>query len=249
MSDTHIDEKSDTARTGVAIARLAGIFVSGLAINWLSNLFTPGPVIVIGVVVASLLLLVAADSPKTHLELPFLGRRARDLLKFSLAAFLLGAAVAGLWHLPFFPSQVVSLDFLPRLLDPGLAATTTSNYELGAVATIFLLGAIALVRNAAKVQVLAFGIAAISGNSLVLAAIDPTEAPLQTIIGWSLCYIALSLLMASLPDIARLFRDFFRIDTASTDRHSAGPRREPPEKGSGSMEPSQSASPGDSEGR
>jgi hypothetical protein len=188
---------------------------------------------VILLALAALVFLILADSPRTSIQLHVLQKIDRDLLKFGLAALLLGAGMAGISLIPLFEKQEYRLP-LYFLRDLGINATgsVTHNYELGALAVIIVLGAAAVIRRAPLLYVSTFGIASIAGNSMVLGFVDPNEVVFGTLIGWSLCYLIVIFVAVIMPDILRLFGSFWRVgraygDPPSTWSATPDPQREP----------------------
>jgi hypothetical protein len=209
------DKRTEALACGI---RIGSVIVSGLAINWISSAFDPGPVIILATVVVGLVLLVLADSPRSHFHLSFLGRKNLDLLKFGMACLLLGALLGGLWQLPVFSSRTIPLSFLSAF---GFDGLNTHNYELGAIACITVIGGIGAVRKASFAQIFTFGIAAITGNSIVLAFVDAGENVLRTVVGWTICYFLVMAVAWAMPDVLRLFASFLRIGRWSGSRHAA----------------------------
>jgi hypothetical protein len=93
--------------------KVAAVVVSGLAINWLSDLFAPTVAVVLVVAIAGLVLLALSDSPRSAFNPLFLQNFAyKDSLKFALASLLLGSLIGALWNLPIFRTHRYSPNFL-----------------------------------------------------------------------------------------------------------------------------------------
>jgi len=195
--------------------KVAAVVISGLAVNWVSDLFAPSVSVILLVALISLILLVLADSPRSHFNPKFLRTLVyRDSLKFGLASLLLGAAVGAAWLLPLFPKAHIDPEPLYALMDALIGRGGVArlyNYEIGAVLTIVTLGVAATVRKARLVDVLIFGISSVAGMSMILVSLAPPNLFLATFIGWSITYILLALLIAIFPDIVRLFANFWRL--------------------------------------
>jgi hypothetical protein len=199
-----------------ALIKIAAVFVSGLAVNWISDLFAPAVSFIIVIAFLAFILLVMADSPTIAFNPSFLRHLAyRDTIKFGLGSMLLGALTGALWVIPLFPSREYRTTFFKELVSltysENAAYILTRNYEICAAISITILGIIACWRGARFIETMIFGIAAIAGMSLTLVSLKPENYFVQTFGGWLIFYILVVLINAIFPDVLRLFGGFWRV--------------------------------------
>lgn len=183
-------------------AKVVVIFVSGVAINKLSEIVEiSAPVIVVGALVVILAMLII-ESMGTQGAVDEQLQENLDLVKFSLASLILGGIMGAIWIVPLFEYRSISIF-------QGWGFAPFDTYELGAAVCISLLAALAAFRKQKLIHVSAFIMASVTGMSMVLSLKSEKHGFLITFVGWTgLAAIAVALAYLA-PDVIRLFRRFW----------------------------------------
>jgi hypothetical protein len=205
-----LSDKSVNLKFNSTTIKVILVFLSGLVVNKLSDLVDlSAPIVLISAFIVLLAMLaVEQTSPgrvKEHAE-------GFQLIRFCLVSLIIGAAIAGLWILPIFPSKIFD----------GIHAYgiygTFSGYELGAACVVALLAAIAAIRKQRITQVSSFLVSSITGMTMVVQAKSGNEETFViTFFAWLGASSALMGIIYLLPDFAKLFFDFlgFRLRRSS----------------------------------
>lgn len=177
--------------------RVAAVFVSGLAINGLSDSLRLTAPVVLGLALVALLLLLAAESAHTSVSLPAVLNP--ELLKFVLASLLLGAGIGASSIIPIWQSRRI---YLPQ-------GGYVHNYEIGAAAALISLAVIAASRRQRLTRWLTYIAASLAGMTLSVTYGKPLENDaLTTFVSWFIIATVITLTLSQLPELGRLFRDF-----------------------------------------
>lgn len=193
--------------SGRASWRVLVLVLGGVAINKLSDLVhASAPVILIGSVLALLAVLVYEARHDRGLHPSGRGIDTdADLAIFSLTNLILGAIVGALAVLPVFDEHAWRLN-----IDlGGDAVPTVFNYELLAVLTIAVLAVVPAWRRKPPLQLAAFAVPALSGMTLALVTLKPSNDFLSTFATWSIAIGLLVSLVYLRSAVSGLYRGFF----------------------------------------
>jgi hypothetical protein len=199
-----------------AVGRVSAIFLSAVAFNMLSDQFEiSAPLVMVLALAALLVLLVVESAPRSPQGgsdgKPLLSQASKNLLVFSLSSLLLGVLVGGAWVLPIWESREIHPP-------PELGLTFFHNYELGAALVITALGCVAAARGRPPVDLLIFLTSAVTGMTLAIVSLQPTNEFLTTFLAWLLVAIMLTLAVAMMPEVFRLFRVFWGSSSDGASR-------------------------------
>lgn len=196
--------------------KVGAVAVSGLAVNWLSTMFTPTAPIVLIASLAALVLLIltqrnGAGSQQGGFSEEDLGR-----MKLGLVALLIGALVAAIWLLPLGDTRKLDAPMLVRMVAHafGQSPPYFHNYELGAACTVAALAAVHLLRGGHLANAILFAGSAAFGMTLMFVSAHPENELLSTFLGWLLFVASTLTVVAILPALFTTLRTFFTNPSA-----------------------------------
>lgn len=206
--------------------------IPSVVFNWFSSLFQPAaPLVLLGLFVA-FVVVILSESAKTDMQIPALERfKYLQQAKLGVGAILLGAIIAGLWLLPIWPAKRFDFDpaafyWLSDIVQQPIWPNFY-NYEAGAVICLLLMGVVAMVRGTRLVDVMAFGVGAMGGMSLVVSYVRPKENDFTlTFLSWAAVFIVLLCVVKAAPDMLAVLLEFFGVRVAGR-KHDATAKDDP----------------------
>lgn len=211
---TGAHRKASSSTNGEDLRALLVASVAGLAVNFLSSLFSGSVAVVLMVVCLGVLVLLLRRQTIAGQAEPTLARLVGsiDSLAFIAASVLVGALLGGLSVLRIFSDVSFRVPWT-ELFDPYLFDYEPSfhGYELLASAFVTVIATVPLFMGQHLLRVLGFAVAAVGGAVAVFSAFGPSfSSPMQTFLGWSVAVAAAIGLVSLLPRGSRALFEFFR---------------------------------------
>lgn len=189
---------------------------SGVVINWLSDLFDLGVIVVLAVaiVVFAAMALWGAVPRSSSDASSIRSTVGIDMAKFALSALVLRALLTWASARVFYWTNSDRLMSPPLQFERGNGYVSFHLYELVATTFLTMIGVVAALHRRPLVQLASFLIPALTGMTLVVASrpvafvFEGYASPALTFLGWLLYSSILVGLVYAWPDLRRTYADF-----------------------------------------
>ncbi|GAA1764144.1 hypothetical protein GCM10009712_10830 [Pseudarthrobacter sulfonivorans] len=202
--------------------KVGGVVISALAFNWLSDLWSPTAPVVILLAVVSLGLLALSDLSKFENSpiLKRIGALKRDgYIELTLAALVLGFVIALIMLIPLFPTTRHMI-VLPGDLGDGFGNWSVFwNYEVGALATVVLMVAVAAYRAPSVSRQTVFLTSAVYGTTVAFTYFRPENDFIATLFGSLLVAGIATILLVALPTMFHVLKSFWALDAHGRNKN------------------------------